>query len=168
MVTCQIFLTMKVSRSFVYRQKRALMSRFSTNTVAWISLVIHWLFRREASGQIDAHMSSQGGCCPRLSLQSLRLGALIARVCRIHGVIPCNFRTGCMVTITKWGPFHFKRSDLPGCWFSRFLGSPSLLVGSGQGPGGWVWAAAGYHIPWEHSWFLLSEGHTQVVLFQGR
>lgn len=142
MVTCQIFLTMQVSRSFDYRPKCALMSRLIT--VAWISLVIHWFFRREASGQIDVHMSSQGGCCPRLSLQSLRLGAFITRVCWVHGVIPCNFRTRWMVTITKWGPFHFKRNNLSGCWFSRFLGSPSLLAGSGKGPGGWVWAAPGY------------------------
>ena len=168
MVTCQIFLTMKVSRSFVYGQKHALMSRLNTNTVTWISLVIHRFFRREASGQIDVHMSSQVGCCPRLSLQSLRLGALITRVCFIHGVIPCNFRTGWMVRITKWGPFHFKRSHLSGCWFSRFLGSPSLLVGCGKGPGGWVRAAPGYRIPWEHSRFLLSERHTQIILVQGR
>lgn len=118
-------------------------------------LVIHWFFRRSfRSDECSEVVKSGVGIC--LS-RVWGLGALITRVFCINGVIPCNFQTDGWLGSPSGVHFHFKRSHLSGCWFSRFLGSPSLLAGSGKEPGGWVWAALGYHIPWEHSRFLLSE-----------
>lgn len=74
MVPCQIFLKMKVSRSFARRQ----MCPEGRGSLLWPEYC--WshvlLFERAASGQRDIPMSSQEGHCPRLSLRRLGLGGL--------------------------------------------------------------------------------------------
>lgn len=66
-----------------------------------------------------------------------------------------------------WGLFNLRECltlQAPG--FRGFLGAPSLLARWSERPGPWVWAALGYHILLELSWFLLPGRHIELFDFK--
>ena len=66
-----------------------------------------------------------------------------------------------------WGLFNLRECltlQAPG--FRGFLGTPSLLARWSERPGPWVWAALGYHILLELSWFILPGRHIELFDFK--